>query len=111
MDELQDELLKDLRIELKDELENDSDVANLSLKIKNAIREVKLRRNYQQNCSREFIEQDMLQFYSVIYNLVIYDWNKIGAEGEQSHSDSGTNRSYVDREKYFAPVTPFATVV
>ncbi|MCI8338149.1 MAG: hypothetical protein HFH62_05605 [Lachnospiraceae bacterium] len=111
MDELQDELLKDLRIELADDLEDDSDVANLSLKVKNAIREVKMRRNYQKGCSREFIEQDMYQFYSVVYNLVIYDWNKIGAEGEKSHSDSGTSRSYVDREQYFAPVTPFATVV
>ncbi|RKI36312.1 hypothetical protein D7V86_24525 [bacterium D16-51] len=111
MDELQDELLKDLRIELADDLQSDSDVANLSLKIKNAIREVKMRRNYQRDCTREFIEQDMFQFYSVVYNLVVYDWNKIGAEGEQSHSGSGTSRSYVDREKYFAPVIPFATVV
>ena len=111
MEELQDELLKDLCIELKDDLETDSDVAVLSLKIKNAIREVKMRRNYQKDCSREFIEQDMLQFYSVVYSLVIYDWNKIGAEGEKNHSDSGTSRSYVDREKYFATVMPFATVV
>lgn len=81
MDELQDELLKDLRIELADDLQSDSDVANLSLKIKNAIREVKMRRNYQRDCTREFIEQDMFQFYSVVYNLVVYDWNKIGAEG------------------------------
>lgn len=111
MEELQDELLKDLQIELADELHNESDVALLSVKIKNAIREVKQHRNYQKHHDKTFIDHDIQQFYSVVHNLVIYDWNTIGAEGEQSHSENGTSRGYVDREKYFATVIPFATVL
>lgn len=111
MEELQDELLKDLQIELADEIHNDSDVALLSLKIKNAIREVKQQRNYQKSHNKEFIDNDMQQFYSVVHNLVIYDWNTIGAEGELSHGENGTSRSYVDRTKYLAAVIPFATVI
>lgn len=111
MDELQDELLKDLRIELADDLHSDSDVAILSLKIKNAIREVKQLRNYQKYHNKEFIDEDMQCFYPVVHNLVVYDWNTIGAEGEQSHSENGISRSYVEREKYFAAVIPFTTVI
>lgn len=111
MEELQDELLKDLQIELADEIHSDSDVALLSLKIKNAIREVKQQRNYQKSHDKAFIDNDIQQFYSVVHNLVIYDWNTIGAEGEQSHSENGTSRGYVDRTKYLAAVIPFATVI
>lgn len=111
MEELQDELLKDLQIELADEIHSDSDVALLFLKIKNAIREVKQQRNYQKSHDKAFIDNDMQQFYSVVHNLVIYDWNTIGAEGEQSHSENGTSCGYVDRTKYLAAVIPFATVI
>lgn len=110
MDKLQDELFNDLMIELEDEIHNDSDEKRLSLKIKNAIRDVKQHRNYQKHHDRQFIDDDMQQYYSVIHNLVIYDWNLIGAEGETSHSENGTNRNYVAREKYFDAVIPFATV-
>ena len=111
MEELKDELLKDLQIELADELHNESDVARLSLKIKNAIREVIQHRNYQKHHDKAFIDRDIQQFYSVVHNLVIYDWNTIGAEGEQSHSENGTSRSYIDRGKHFAAVTHFATIL
>lgn len=70
MDELQDELLKDLRIELADDLHSDSDVAILSLKIKNAIREVKKLRNYRGTrkifcCRHSFCNRDLRRFYEV----------------------------------------------
>lgn len=111
MDELQDELFKDLKIELADELHGENDEKLLSVKIKNAMREVKQRRNYQKSHGKAFIDEDMQQFYSVIHNLVIYDWNTIGAEGEQGHSENGTSRSYVDRNTYLSAVIPFATVI
>lgn len=110
MDELRDELYKDLLIELADEIHDSSDEKHLSLKIKNAIRDVKQHRNYQKHHDSQFIDEDMQQYYSVIYNLVIYDWNVIGAEGETSHSENGISRAYVAREKYFDAVIPFATV-
>lgn len=111
MDELRDELFKDLKIELADELHGEKDERLLSVKIKNVMREVKQQRNYQKYHDKSFIDNDMQQFYSVVHNLVIYDWNTIGAEGEQSHSENGTSRGYVDRTKYLAAVIPFATVI
>lgn len=111
MDELRDELFKDLKIELADELHDEKDEKLLSVKIKNAMREVKQQRNYQKHHDKSFIDNDMQQFYSVIHNLVIYDWNTIGAEGEQSHSENGTSRGYIARNTYLSAVIPFATVI
>lgn len=111
MIDLQDELFKDLKIELSDELHSDKDEKILSVKIKNAIREVMQQRNYQKGHDKAFIEADMQQFYPVIHNLVIYDWNKIGAEGEKSHGENGISRGYADRNTYLSSVIPFATVI
>ena len=111
MDELQDELLKDLEIELSEELHTEKDRKLLSVKVKNAIREVMHKRNYQKGHSKEFISSDMWQFYSTIHNIVIYEWNTIGAEGESGHSEKGTSRNYIDRNKLFSSVVPFATIV
>lgn len=110
METLQDELLKDLKIVLAEELHTDSDVAILSLKIKKAVLEVKSRRNYQKHHDKVFIDEDMQKFYSAIYDLVLYDWNTIGAEGQSGHSENGISRTYVEREKYLAGIAPFVTV-
>lgn len=111
MEELQDELLKVLKAELKSELLSEDDIKILSLKIKIAMQEVRHKRNYQEHHTKQFVEEDMQNFYQIIYRLVVYDWNMRGVEGQNNHSENGTNRSWIDRDKIFSPVIPFVKTI
>lgn len=103
---LQEELLADLTLELEDS-DNFQPKALLQ-KVIGAIREVKTARNYPSHYSDIQIERDLQRFYSNIRNLALYDYNQIGAEGESSHSEGGTSRSYVDRNSLFGGVIPLS---
>ena len=110
MDDLQKEITAELTIELQDEVGFNADI--LANKVKNAIREVKLVRNYgATNYTDEQINEDIVKFYSVIMNLARYDYNMLGAEGQTSHSENGISRNYVSRESLLANVTPFIDVL
>lgn len=111
MDELLEEFQKDLEVELSDEIIDDSDKASLSSKIRGAYRTVKRNRNYQKRHTQEFIDADMYDMYDIIKNLVLYDWNHIGGEGEVSHSENGTGRTWEPRNNIIAEVIPFANVL
>lgn len=110
MDDLQNEIIDELTVEL--EGESDFNAIILANKVKNAIREVKLVRNYKStNYTDEQINEDIVKFYSVIMNLARYDYNMLGAEGQSSHSENGITRAYVSRESLLANVTPFIDVL
>ena len=57
MESLVNEILEDLKTELG--LTEESDLAVLTSKIRNAYREVKRTRNYQSSHMQEFIDRDM----------------------------------------------------
>lgn len=107
MESLINEILEDLTTELG--LEEASDVAILSSKVKNAYREVKRTRNYQPNHSQAFIDADMDNFYSNIRDLALYDFNQVGAEFQSNHSENGYNRSWVDRKECLSGVVAFCS--
>ena len=111
MEELLKELQTDMEAELVSELQNDSDKALLSSKIKGAYLTVKRKRNYQEHHTEEFIYKDMMAMYDIIKDLALYDWNHIGAEGETSHSENGISRAWNPRENILREVIPFATVI
>ena len=98
-------ILEDLGTELG--LTEESDLAVLSSKIRNAYREVKRARNYQSSHTQEFIDRDMENFYSNIRELALYDFNQAGAEGQTSHSENGTNRVWKDRKECLNGVVAF----
>lgn len=103
---LQDELLSDLTSELEGEaIFNPS---ALKSKVVNAIREVKRARKYPPYYTDEQIQTDLYEYYSNIRNIALYDYNKIGAEGESSHNENGVNRSYTDRNKLFSGIIPLS---
>ena len=95
MDALQEEILKDLMLEIGSLSEGDKTC--LSSKIKNAIREVKLKRNYPEHFTDTQIEKDLKKHYSNIRELALYDFNQSGAEGQTSHNENGTNRTWKSR--------------
>ena len=103
---LQDELIADLTIELKDEDSFDASV--LTQKIVNAIREVKNIRRYPLYYSDDQIQKDLYKHYSVIRMIALFDYNWRGADGEKSHSENGVSRSYVDRKTLFNGVLPLS---
>lgn len=107
---LEQEIFADLSAELSVSDKNFSETLLLS-KVRNAMREVKRARNYPKSYNDSQIEQDMYDYFSNIRNIALYDYNQIGAEGQQSSSENGTSRNYVDRDKYFCGICPFVRVL
>ncbi|MGN0378534.1 MAG: hypothetical protein ACI4EU_02990 [Butyrivibrio sp.] len=108
---LQDEIISELTTELQGQPTFNADV--LAIKVKNAIREVKNRRNYAATSyTDEQIEKDLYDnYYTNIKNLALYDFTQIGANFETSHSENSTSRTWVEREKMFNGIIPFAKVL
>lgn len=108
--ELHKELVTDLTTELKSDPKFDADI--LSVKVKNAIKEVIMRRSYENSSYKEDrIAKDLERYYSTIRQIALYDYNQVGVEGQQSHNEGGTSRSWVDREKLFNGVHAFVKVL
>lgn len=107
IEELTTEVINDLTTELSSEPDFDSNV--LAVKVKNVIKEVIARRNYKVTTFTDDEIATDLNFYhySTIHDLALYDYNKIGAEGESSHSENGISRHYVDRDKLLGRVYSF----
>ena len=105
MESLVNEILEDLTTELG--LTEESDLAVLTSKVRNAYREVKRARNYQSSHTQEFIDRDMEGFYSNIRELALYDFNQVGAEGQLSSVENGISRTYKSRRECFDGVFAF----
>ena len=99
-------IIEDLTIELKNEV--DFDAALLEVKVKNAFREVRAARDYPSTYTEEAILADMTNYYSNIRAIALYDYTKIGAEGQTQYSADGESIHYLDRDKLFKGVYPIA---
>lgn len=103
---LQDEIIA----ELKAELENDADFSDaiLTNKVVSAIRAFKTARGYSNNTqyyTDDRIEKDLYDnYYDDIKELALYRYNKIGVEGQESHSENGVSRSYIEEKDMFKSV-------
>lgn len=83
----------------------------LSVKIKAVVRELLNIRNYKYSgMTDEEVEADIDQFYTQCINVARYDYNQLGAEGEETHNENGISRKYIDRGKLWTGVVPFAKV-
>lgn len=110
MNDIAEEIIAELTIELQKDPAFNADI--LAIKVKNAIREVILKRNYSENSYTETqIKEDLYNYYSVIKSVALYDYNQIGIEGETSHSENGTSRGYVDRNSLFVDVRAIAKII
>ena len=99
-------IIDELTIELQTEADFNADI--LALKVRNAYREVKQSRNYPKSYTEETISADMESYYSNVKELALYDYNKVGAEGQTQYSADGESIHYVDRNKMFVGVLPIA---
>ena len=103
-------IVADLSIELSTQPTFSPEV--LESKVKNAINEVMLKRNYKATkYNEEQILDDLCRYYPVIRNVALYDFAQIGAPFEDSHNENSTSRSWVKRESLFASVVAFVDVL
>ena len=83
----------------------------LAIKVKAVVRELLSIRNYEHSGMTDAeIEADITRHYTQCMNVARYDYNQLGAEGEDSHSENGISRKYVERNKLWSGVVPFAKV-
>lgn len=85
--------------------------AVLAIKVKAVVRELLNIRNYENSGMTDWeIEQDINRYYTQCMNVARFDYNQLGAEGEDSHTENGISRKYVDRGKLWSGAVPFARV-
>lgn len=107
---IEQEIIAELTIELQGEPTFNADV--LAIKVRNAIREVKMKRNYIATSYTDTqIEADLYNYFSVIKSVALYDYNQIGVEGQSSSTENGITRVYEDRRKLFDAVHSFIKVL
>lgn len=83
----------------------------LAIKVKAVVRELLNIRNYENSGMTDVeIEADLPRYYTQCMNVARYDYNQLGAEGEDSHTENGISRKYVDRGKLWSGAVPFARV-
>ena len=92
VNEVFEELYSDL------DIDNPDDEKKLLNKVKNAVREVRNRRNYPSHFTENDIQEDLEMLHSNIYSLALYDYNQFGVEGQSSHSENGESRTWKNRE-------------
>lgn len=108
------EMITDLIADLTTELTITDPSFNstlLTTKVNNAVKEVKRARSYPTSYTQEMIDTDIVRFYTQARAIALYDYNQVGAENEESHSENNISRSFLDRNKLFAGITPFSRVI
>lgn len=106
INDIEASVIADLTIELKNEVDFDAQI--LAVKVKNAIREVMAAKNYPSTYTDEMKNADMMNYYTNIRAIALYDYSKIGAEGQSQYSADGESIHYLDRDKLFKGVYPIA---
>ena len=108
-EDLQEQIVDELTIELSDDDAFNSDI--LEIKVRNAIREVKRKRNYPASYTTDMIEADLENYYDVIHELALYEYNKVGAEGQSLHSEDDVQRSWVSKDDLLKGVHAFVSAL
>ena len=104
---LKDDLLASLKSELQ-LTDPDFNEDILVLKIDTAIRKVKAARNYPESYTESMVSSDLEKFYTNIRDIALYEYNKIGADFEDSYNSNGISRTFVNESKLFKGVRPIS---
>lgn len=79
--------------------------------INQATEDIKNKRRYPKYYTKEEIEEDLKKYESVLVNVVVYDRMKLGGDFQQSDSENGKSRTWVDRNTLFKEIYPIARIV
>lgn len=102
------EIIADLTTELQITEGERFNSTLLESKVKNAYREVMTEMRYPKSFSDAYIENDMRSNYSNVRAIALFDYNQVGAEGQTQYSQDGVSVHYVDRNKLFHGIIPYA---
>lgn len=100
-------LITDLTAELQ-ESDDDFNAVLLESKVTAAVRDVYGAKKYPKTYPTNLILEEMDELYPTIRNIVLYDYDRIGVEGEVFHIENGIHRSYIERGQMFADILPIA---
>lgn len=112
---LKQQILGDLLTQLSNEVGFNESVLESKLDV--AFREVMQARTqkyggrYPDGWSEESVVNDLMQFYSHIFNLALFDYNTIGIEFQTSSTENSTTRTYRDRDRLFNGIVPLSRIV
>lgn len=79
--------------------------------INQATEDIKNKRRYPKDYTKEEIEEDLKKYESVLVNVVVYDRMKLRGDFQQSDSENGKSRTWVDRNTLFKEIYPIARIV
>ena len=81
-------------------------------KVSAVVKELMQRRRYKTSGMSDYdVEEDLENYYSQALNVARYDFNTIGAEGEDRHTENGIDRTFTERGKLWAGVVPISRVI
>lgn len=99
-----------LTLEMSGEPTFNADV--VANKVSAVVRELIQRRRYKKAGMADYaVEEDIENYFTQALNVARYDFNTIGAEGEERHTENGVDRTFTERGKLWAGVIPISRVI
>lgn len=95
--DISDDIIEDLTVEMSGDA--DFDAAILAVKVKGAIREMRMRANYPRKWTEDKVARELEMNYAMLCNVARYDYNQRGAEGQKIHNENGINRTWLERDE------------
>ena len=87
-----------LALEMSSDPTYNADV--VASKVSAVVRELVQRRRYKRSGMSDYdIEEDLENYYPQALNVARFDYNTIGAEGQERHTENGIDRSFIERGK------------
>ena len=81
-------------------------------KVSAVVKELIQRRRYKKSGMADWaIEEDLDDYFTQALNVARYDFNTIGAEGEDRHTENGIDRTFTERGRLWAGVVPISRVI
>lgn len=106
---LEEEVISSLQKRFEKEPTFDFDL--LCSVVKDVIEEVKEIREYPDYYTDSMVMNDLYKYKGRIQKIARYDYSKDGADGEISHVENGTSRSYVKRDELFYGIRSLSRVL
>ena len=99
-----------LALEMSGEPTYNADV--VASKVSAVVKELIQRRRYKKSSMPDYaVEEDLDDYFTQALNVARYDFNTIGAEGEDRHTENGIDRTFTERGKLWAGVVPISRVI
>lgn len=99
-----------LALEMSSDPTYNADV--VASKVSAVVRELIQRRRYIKSGMPEWaVKEDLENYYTQALNVARYDFNTIGAEGEDRHTENGIDRTFTERARFWAGVVPIGRVI